>query len=139
MNPLMKLFVGTHVRLYRLSGGKVGGSIAGGRLLLLTTTGKKTGKSRTVPLMFIEDDQSRPVIAASFGGAPADPAWFSNIKNSPSVRYQIGDREVQATAEILPGPERDRMWGILKSKYPNYGEYEKKTSRVIPMVALRAG
>jgi deazaflavin-dependent oxidoreductase (nitroreductase family) len=138
-NAFLKMFVGAHVGLYKMSGGKFGGSMGGGKLLLLSTTGRKTGKPRTVPLMFIEDDKGNPVIAASFGGAPSHPAWFSNIESNPTVRYQIGDREVPAKAEVLPGPERDKMWQALTSKYPRFAEYQTKTSRVIPLVALRPG
>jgi deazaflavin-dependent oxidoreductase (nitroreductase family) len=136
-NPLLKAFIGAHVGLYKMSGGKLGGSMSGGKLLLLSTTGRKTGKSRTVPLMFIEDDKGNPVIAASFGGAPSHPAWFNNIEKNPSVRYQIGDREVQAKAEILLPPERDKVWQSLTTRYPRFAGYQTKTDRVIPLVALR--
>lgn len=138
MNPLFKSFVGLHVRLYRWTGGRIGGSMADGQLLLLTTTGRKTGKTRTVPLMYIEDDGGDPVIAASFAGAPQNPAWFNNIQKNPDVRFQIRDREVAAKAEILPPEKRDELWKKLTARYPRFGEYEKKTTRVIPMVALRA-
>jgi deazaflavin-dependent oxidoreductase (nitroreductase family) len=136
-NAMLKMFVGAHVGLYRMTGGKFGGAMRGGKVLLLSTTGRKTGKERTVPVMYIEDDKGHPVVTASFGGAPKHPAWFTNIESNPTVSYQIGDRKVQARAEVLPGPERDKMWQTLTSKYPGFAEYQTKTSRVIPMVALR--
>jgi deazaflavin-dependent oxidoreductase (nitroreductase family) len=138
MNPLFKTFVGLHVRLYRWTGGRIGSSMSDGRVLLLTTTGNKTGKTRTVPLMYIEDDTGDPVIAASFGGAPAHPAWFKNIEKNPRVRYQVRGREVAARAEVLPTEKRDALWKELTRRHPQFAGYEQKTARVIPMVALRA-
>jgi deazaflavin-dependent oxidoreductase (nitroreductase family) len=138
MNPLFKTFVGLHVRLFRWSGGRIGSSMGDGKLLLLTTTGRKTGKTRTVPLMYIEDGAGDPVIAASFAGADVNPAWFNNIQKNPDVRYQTRDREVSAKAEILPSEQRDELWKELTTRHPQFAGYEKKTTRVIPMVALRA-
>jgi deazaflavin-dependent oxidoreductase (nitroreductase family) len=137
-NPFFKMFVGLHVGLYRLTGGRLGSSMLGGKVLLLTTTGRKTGKTRTVPVMYIEDPKGNPVVAASYAGKPVHPAWFHNIQKSADVRYQIGGREVPAHAEVLPDAERDVLWKELTTRFPNFAEYEKKTTRVIPMVALHA-
>ena len=137
-NAFFKMFVGVHVSLYRWTGGRVGSSMAGGKVLLLTTTGRKTGKTRTVPVMYIEDAKGNPVVAASYAGKPVHPAWFHNIQKSVDVRYQIRDREVAARAEVLPAAERDILWKELTTRYPNFAAYEKKTTRVIPMVALHA-
>jgi proline iminopeptidase len=138
MNALGKMFIGLHVRLYRWSAGRIGSTMGDGRVLLLTTTGRKTGKTRTVPLMYIEDEGGDPIIAASYAGAPDHPAWFNNIEKDPQVRYQIRGREVAARAEVLSPEKREKLWTQLTTLHPRFGEYEKKTTRVIPLVALRA-
>jgi|HubBroStandDraft_3_1064219.scaffolds.fasta_scaffold1013943_1 deazaflavin-dependent oxidoreductase (nitroreductase family) len=137
-NSFFKMIVGVHVHLYRWTGGRIGSSVQGGKVLLLTTTGRKTGKTRTVPVMYIEDAAGNPVVAASFAGKPVHPAWFHNIQKNADVRYQIRDREVAAHAEVLPDAQRDALWKELTTRFPGFAEYEKRTTRVIPMVALHA-
>jgi deazaflavin-dependent oxidoreductase (nitroreductase family) len=132
-----QIITGIHIGLYKATGGAIGGSMAGGKILLLTTKGRKTGKERTVPVMFIEDDAGHPVVCASKAGAPENPLWFENLKATPAVTYQIGSKTTAASAEIA-GPElRDQLWKKLTAKYPNFLSYEKKTTRVIPMVTLK--
>jgi deazaflavin-dependent oxidoreductase (nitroreductase family) len=137
MNPIGKLFMQTHVGLYRLTGGALGGKMGNGRIVLLTTKGRKTGKERTVPVMFIEDESGNPVVAASYAGMPQNPAWFENLKATPEVTYQIGGKITRARAEIAPPELRDALWKKLTAQYKNFLAYEKKTTRVIPMVTLK--
>ena len=136
MNPLMKLFIRGHAFVYRTSGGTRGSKINGQDVLLLTTTGNKSGKPRTVPLMSFEDQGDR-IVVASMAGAPEDPAWFRNLVAKPEVTVQQGPDEYQARASVLPAEERERLWQRIKRDAPQFAGYEQKTTRVIPLVRLR--
>lgn len=136
MNPLFKLFVKGHVWLYRSSGGRRGATMQGMKVLLLTTKGRKSGEARTVPIVYYLDRDEMYVIA-SMGGAPQNPAWFNNLAADPDVTVQRGPDTWRARAEVVPeGPERDRLWKGITELMPNFGEYQKKTTRVIPVVHL---
>lgn len=135
LNPLAKLFIEGHVMLYRLSGGKLGGSMRGNRVLILTTRGRKTGAVRHVPVApFIEGDSV--YVIASIGGAPANPGWYFNLKANPDVEAQIGSDRWKARATILEEPERTAVWQRVVAAMPGFADYQKKTSRVIPVVKL---
>jgi deazaflavin-dependent oxidoreductase (nitroreductase family) len=136
MNPFFKLIVKLQVWLYQSSGGRRGSRMRGRQLVLLTTTGSKTGKQRTVPLVpFREGEQL--YVMASLAGAPEHPAWFKNLRAKPDVEVQLGADKWRARAEIVPeGPERDRLWNAITAELPNFGEYQQKTTRVIPVVRL---
>jgi deazaflavin-dependent oxidoreductase (nitroreductase family) len=136
MNPLMKLFVRGHAFVYRSSGGKRGSKINGQDVLLLTTTGNKSGKPRTVPLMSFEDQGDR-IVVASMAGAPEDPAWFKNLVAQPEVTVQQGADEYKARASIVAVDDRERLWTRIKRDAPQFAGYEQKTTRVIPLVRLR--
>jgi deazaflavin-dependent oxidoreductase (nitroreductase family) len=135
LNPLAKLFVQGHVMLYRLSGGKLGTTMGGNRVLLLTTRGRKTGAVRHVPVApFIEGDSV--YVIASIGGAPKHPGWYFNLKANSDVEAQIGPDRWKARAMILEEPERTQVWQRIVAAMPGFAEYQKKTSRVIPVVKL---
>ncbi len=136
VNPLFKLFVKGHVWLYQSSGGRRGSTMQGRKILLLTTVGNKSGKSRTVPVVpFFEGAET--YVIASLGGAPEHPAWYKNLLANPDVGVQIGADKWRARATAVDeGPERDRLWKAIVEQMPNFGEYQKKTSRVIPVVRL---
>jgi deazaflavin-dependent oxidoreductase (nitroreductase family) len=136
VNPIFKLIVKLQVWMYRSSGGKRGSMMRGRQLVLLTTTGSKSGKQRTVPLVpFREGDQL--YVMASMAGAPEHPAWFKNLRAKPDVEVQVGADKWPARAEIVPeGPERDRLWKAITSELPNFAAYQEKTTRVIPVVKL---
>ncbi|MSP60235.1 MAG: nitroreductase family deazaflavin-dependent oxidoreductase [Myxococcales bacterium] len=138
MNPILKSFVGLHVKLYRATSGKFGGSMAGGKVLLLTTKGNKSGKERTVPVMFFEIDGRRFVIA-SYGGSPAHPAWFKNMQASPDVTVQVRERCYPARPDVITGDERARVWKHVIGQMPRFDAYEKKVGgvREIPVVELK--
>jgi deazaflavin-dependent oxidoreductase (nitroreductase family) len=137
VNPLLQLFVGAHVRVYRLTGGRLGSKIVGLPVVLLTTTGRKTGKSRTVPLASFDDGGDR-IIVASAGGSPTHPAWYNNLTANPDVTVQFGPRVYSARAETVTGDERARLWKLIISQGPNFADYEKKAAgRTIPVVRLK--
>ena len=136
MQKLMfKVVTGIHTALYRLTRGRLGGAIRGFPVLLLTTTGRKTGRTRTTPLGYFVDGGDY-VIIASYGGLPTNPAWFHNLKHTPSVTIQIKDRILRATAEQATGEDRAALWRKLIAEAPMYGQYEQKTQREIPLVRL---
>jgi deazaflavin-dependent oxidoreductase (nitroreductase family) len=137
MNPLAQMFIRAHARVYRLTGGRLGGTIGTQQVVLLTTTGKKTGKARTVPLGSFEDGGDR-LIVASAAGSPKHPAWFNNLTANPDVTVQAGREVYEARAEITSGEERARLWKMIVEKAPGFGEYQKKAGdREIPVVRLK--
>ncbi|MDQ1721544.1 MAG: hypothetical protein QOI26_1278 [Pseudonocardiales bacterium] len=105
------------------------------RLLLLTTTGARTGQARTTPMMFHPDGDRLLVIASNIG-APKHPDWYLNLVANPQVTVEVGDQSYQAQARPAEGAERDRLWSLLKQNYPFLAEHEQKTDRVIPVVIL---
>lgn len=125
-----------HTFVYRATGGKLGGRIVGAPMLLLTTTGRKSGKKRTSPLLYLEDGQDL-VLVASNGGAPVHPAWWYNLRASPEATVEIGRRKLQVRAEKASLKEKERLWPRLVSMYPGYETYRHRTDREIPVVILR--
>src|SRR5690349_20629440 len=120
----------------RAHGGRITqGPMAGRPLALLTTTGAKTGQPRSSIVTFTRDGD-RYVIAASKGGAPTHPAWFANIVANPNVTFEANGESFPARAQVTEGPERDRLWDQHSTERPEFQEYPKKTSRVIPMIVL---
>ena len=136
MNVIFKIFSGFQVWMYRVSGGKLGGSMAGFKVLLLTTVGRKSGKTHVVPLGYFER-QGGYVIVASKGGAPTNPAWYYNIKDQPQVTVQIMDQVMPMSVEVLTGDARAQAWQQVITDAPSYAAYEKKTTREIPLIMLR--
>ena len=123
------------VFLYNISGGRIGGKMGKVPVLLLTTTGRKTGKQRTLPLVYIMDD-SAYVITASAGGADKNPGWFFNIQSNPQTTIQVKDKHIKVTAEVAEPEKKSELWARLVEVAPNFAGYEKRTSREIPMVIL---
>ena len=127
------------IKEFRENDGKVGGQFEGAPLVLLTTTGAKTGKVRTNPLVSLVDED-RVVIFASKAGAPTNPDWYHNIVANPRVTVEQGTERYEADATIVEGAERDRLFSTQKERFPGFADYEAGTDRVIPVVALeRAG
>jgi deazaflavin-dependent oxidoreductase (nitroreductase family) len=102
-------------------------------ILLLTTTGARTGRPATVPLGFAVDDDGRVFVIASKAGAPRHPAWFHNLRANPAVTVELGDRSFQARAVVTAGEERDRLYGKVSD---GASDYEKNTDRVFPVIVL---
>jgi len=133
---MLTLFSRLHVLLYRASGGRVGGRFKNAApVLLLTTTGRKSGRQRTTPLLYLEQGD-RYVVVASVGGAPSHPAWYLNLRDHPAATIQIGDRKLAVSAETAGPEERARLWPQVTQLYPGYDGYQAKTSREIPVVTL---
>ena len=120
---------------FRANKGKVGGPFTGAPLLLLTTTGAKSGRQTTTPLMYAEDGD-RMLIFASKAGAPENPAWYHNLLAHPEVKLEVGTETFTATATPITGEERDRLYSEWATRNPGFAEYQAKTSRKIPVVAL---
>jgi len=131
-----QLFGEEHVRRYRESGGEVGHEWReGSTVLLLTTTGRRTGEPRTTPLIYAQDGD-RYVIVASKGGAPEPPAWFRNLEANADVEVQIKGDRFRAHARVATPEEKPAMWQHMTEVWPDYDEYQKKTDREIPVVVL---
>jgi proline iminopeptidase len=125
-----------HVRLYRETDGETGYEWReGSTILLLTTTGRRTGNQTTTPLIY-DLDGDQPVIVASKGGAPDDPGWFKNLAKSPEVGVQIKGDRFRAHARVAEGEERSRLCKLMNGMWPHYDEYAIKTDREIPVVVL---
>ena len=125
-----------HSYVYRATGGRVGGRLLGSPVLLLTTTGRKSGRPRTIPLLYLPDGENL-VVVASNGGTAGDPAWWLNLEDDPEATVEVGGRKLRVRAEEAEGEERRRLWGRLVRMYGAYGQYQERTDRRIPVVLLR--
>ena len=121
---------------FRTNDGKVGGPFEGADLLLLTTTGAKSGQPRVSPLAYFRVD-GKLLIIGSFAGADVNPAWVHNLRANPSGRVEIGNESSDVLARELPSAERDELFTKITAAAPGFAEYQAKTSRVIPVFELR--
>jgi len=134
-NQAVELFWKLHPRVYRWTGGRVLGRVLGMPVLLLTTTGRRSGRSRTTALTYLEDD-GRCVVVASKLGEPTHPAWYHNLRAQPLASIQVG-REIRSVrARDAEGDERERLWRRVCEQEPSYAEYAARTDRPIPVVVL---
>ena len=124
-----------HTWLYVCTAGVVGSRVDGLDILLLTTTGRKTGRKRRVPLPYIRDGE-RYVVIGSFGGNAKNPAWVGNLLEHPDVRVQLGAKRWSARAYVARDAERERLWSALTHEFPRYANYQTRTERQIPLVVL---
>ncbi|MEV4144650.1 nitroreductase family deazaflavin-dependent oxidoreductase [Amycolatopsis sp. NPDC049691] len=132
----MNAFNNQVVEEFRANNGVVGGMFEGKNVLLLTTIGAKSGQERLSPLVYTRDGD-RYVIAASMGGAPKNPAWFHNLVANPKVTVEVGGEKFEATATVIEDrAERDRLYAGMVAHAEGFADYEKKTTRVIPIVVL---
>lgn len=121
---------------FRANGGKVSGQFEGANLLLLTTTGAKSGEPRVSPLAYFRID-GKLIIIGSFAGGPVNPAWVHNLRANPAARVEIGTDAFDVTARELPKDERDALFDQITAASPGFAEYQEKTSRVIPLFELQ--
>jgi deazaflavin-dependent oxidoreductase (nitroreductase family) len=136
MSEAENLFGDAHVKRYRETGGEVGHIWRNGsKILLLTTTGRKSGEPRTSPLIY-ENAGDAYVIVASKGGAPEHPGWYENLQQTPEVELQVKDEVFAARARTAQGEERERVWKLAAQQWPAYDDYREKTDREIPVVVL---
>lgn len=132
---LMRTASQSHALLYRLSRGRLGGRIVGMPVLLLTTTGRRTGRRRTTPLSYLRDGDDY-VLTASNGGNHWFPAWWMNLKVRPSAVVQVGPQKLRVSAREAAPEEAYRLWPKFVEGYKGYGDYANRTSRKIPVVIL---
>jgi deazaflavin-dependent oxidoreductase (nitroreductase family) len=120
---------------FRANGGKLGGNFEGAPMLLLHSTGAKSGKERVSPMMYqqVGDDLA---VFASKAGAPTNPDWYHNLVANPEATVELGTDTVAVRARVTEGDERERIWEVQKERYPGFADYESKTDRVIPVVIL---
>lgn len=120
---------------FRGNEGRVGDPFEGATLLLLHTEGRRTGLPRVNPLVYLPDD-GRYVVFASKGGAPTNPDWYHNLLAGPNVTAEVGTETVPLRAVVITGPQRDELYARQVERRPQFGEYERMTTRVIPVIAL---
>ena len=142
VGKIIKTMSKVQLAVYRSTGGLLGSTWRVGSafpwgipVLLLTTVGRKSGQNRTVPLLYIEDDD-RVIVVASQGGLPKDPLWYKNLVANPECEVQIKRHKMQMRARSADPAERERLWPKLVAHYPDYASYETWTDRVIPIVIL---
>jgi deazaflavin-dependent oxidoreductase (nitroreductase family) len=133
--PDMNEFNAQVIAEFRANGGAVGGGFEGATLVLLTTTGARSGLERVTPVVCRVDGDDVYVFASK-AGAPTDPDWFRNLVANPEVGVELGTETFRARAVVLDGATRDEVYAAQAAEYPNFAEYEAATDRVIPVVRL---
>jgi F420H(2)-dependent quinone reductase len=133
---LWQRFTQAHNRVYRLSGGRVGGKFRGGPVLLVDHIGRKSGKKHTSPLIYARDGDDL-VIVASKGGSRKDPLWWLNLKEHPETTVQVGSEKRAVRARKATPEEKQRLWPVVCDVYAPYDEYQRKTERDIPVILLQ--
>ena len=123
------------IKEFRDNAGRVGGPFEGAPMLLLTTKGAKTGTSRVNPMMYLAEDGRRYVFASK-AGAPTNPDWYHNLKAHPEATIEVGSGTIEVTAAELTGSERDELFDRQAALFPGFADYQAKTTRLIPVVAL---
>jgi deazaflavin-dependent oxidoreductase (nitroreductase family) len=135
--PDVSLVGDEHVRRYQETDGAIGHDWNGVTCLVLTTRGRRSGEPRSYALIYGRDGDDYIVIA-SYAGAPKHPGWYRNLVAEPRVQVQVRASRFEAIARTAQGAERERLWRVMTSVWPNYDEYVKRTSREIPVVVLKA-
>ena len=135
MRWFFKLVRSAHFAVFRLSGGRVGASIAGMPMLLLATKGRRSGRLHNVPLGYLLEQDSYVVIA-SYRGSPKHPAWYLNLRAEPKALIQVGSDKIKVIAKTVDSDSREQLWNRLVEKTPIYKRFQDRTSRQIPMVYL---
>jgi deazaflavin-dependent oxidoreductase (nitroreductase family) len=125
----------THLAVHRVTRGRVLGSVAGMPVLLLTTTGRRSGRARTTPLTFFRDGTDLVVIGSN-GGADRPPDWSLNLQHTPRAVVEIGTDTLLVTARPASGQQRERLWVVITATYAGYARYQERTTRRIPVVLL---
>ena len=131
----MSDFNATIIDEFRANAGQLGGNFEGAPMLLLHTRGARSGEPRVHPMMYLLDGE-RYLVFASKAGSDTNPAWYHNLVAHPDVTIEVGDGEVAVRATELKGAERDQWYAEQARRYPGFADYERKTSRVIPVMAL---
>ncbi|TAH53609.1 MAG: nitroreductase family deazaflavin-dependent oxidoreductase [Chloroflexota bacterium] len=137
MKWIFRQFMRFQIYMYRRSGGKRFGHMRGMPILLLTTTGRKTGKQHVTPVMYFRDGNNY-VITASYGGLDKQPSWFLNLRANPQVSIEVDGMTESVTAHQANPEEKKRLWALLVKQAPFFEDYQKKTTRDIPIVILES-
>lgn len=124
-----------HTLIYRVTGGRIGRRLVDNDMLLLTTTGRMTGKPHTVPLLYLTDG-STLVVIASWGGRPSHPHWYQNLRHEPEAKVRLPDRSIRVVARTASAEERRAWWPKVVEAYDGYLAYQSRTDREIPVVFL---
>jgi deazaflavin-dependent oxidoreductase (nitroreductase family) len=133
----VRWMTGMNTAAYRLSNGRVAAHVPGGApICLLTTTGRRSGRPRTVPLLYIPHDDDQIVVVASHGGMSRHPAWYLNLLADPEVTVDVGSRRRPMTARPATDVERAELWPALTAVYPHFDAYQRRTDRIIPVLIL---
>jgi deazaflavin-dependent oxidoreductase (nitroreductase family) len=128
-------FVRVQIAVFRLTHGRVMSNLRGMPVLLLTTLGRRSGRRRTTPLMYLRDGEDFVIIASNLG-RPHHPAWFHNLQASPWVEIEVPGKRLPVTATVTSASERERLWSELIHQAPFFDDYRKSTTRPIPMIRL---
>lgn len=131
---LLKTFFRAHAEVYERSGGRLGAWL-GLPTLLLTFTGRKSGKTYSTPLVYFED-RGRYVVVGSDGAARRDPQWWKNLQVDPRGSIRVGRKKLDVQASLATGEERDRLWALGKGANPMWAKYQARTERELPVVVL---
>ena len=132
---VQKMLMQAHSAVYRVTDGKVGGRMFKSPVLLLNTTGRKSGTERTTPLLYLQDGEDIAIVASN-GGARQHPAWYLNLRANPEATVEIGDRKLRVRAEQASPEEKERLWPKLVEMYGSYEDYQRRTEREIPVIVL---
>ncbi len=133
LKAVLKYFARAHIWVYQRTNGRLGAKLLTFPAALITTTGRRSGRQRTTPTLYLRDGD-RIVLPASFGGRDTNPGWYHNLKADPKVHIQIGDEHMNLLARDATQREREHYWAQLTEMYPPYREYRQTTDRVIPLV-----
>jgi deazaflavin-dependent oxidoreductase (nitroreductase family) len=135
--PLKQIIPAVHLAVFRASNGRFGSKLAGQKMLLLTTTGRRSGRRRTVPLLYVDDGDRYIVIGSNWAG-PKHPLWVGNLLAKPEARVQVRNKRRRVTAHIAAGEERERLWELVTRQYSEYNAYAARlaATREIPLIVL---
>ena len=135
MNGWVKAFTGLNVFFYRLTGGILGSEMGGQSMLLLSTTGRKSGKTHVIAISYFRDGGNYILVASNWG-RDHHPAWYHNLISQPSAEIQVKARRLRVCARLAAGEEYERLWNYVNTKNPVYDRYQRHTTRKIPIVIL---
>lgn len=135
-NVVIKAMTAANTWVYRLTGGRLGGKfLRGAPVCLLTTTGRRSGQPRTVALLYLEDGRD-VIVVASKGGMAKNPLWFANLEVHPDATLQVGNTERKVRASRVSEREKESLWPRLVAMYPDFDDYQGRTTRNIPVMRL---
>jgi deazaflavin-dependent oxidoreductase (nitroreductase family) len=132
LRRFVKPFASLNVLVYRLTGGRLMGRLGGREVCLVTMTGARSGRTRTIPLMYVPY-QEGVILVASLGGAPRHPVWYHNLVAHPEIEVQYRSRKMKLRAREVGAEEKARLWPVAVEHYPPYQDYQRRTDREIPV------